>query len=210
MAVRGLIGKKVGMTQVFDEDGRVVPVTVLECGPCPITQIKTEETDGYRAVQIGYGNDRKPKRTPKAHMGHVTRAGAGPQRVLREFRVQETDGLELGQMVTVDAFEGVGAVKVTGYTKGRGFTGLMKRYDFGGGRETHGSHHHRRAGTIGMCATPSRTHRGQKMAGRYGNQRRTVKNLQVMRVDTENNLILVKGAVPGAKNGYVLVQATGA
>jgi len=97
MAVRGLIGKKVGMTQVFDEDGRVVPVTVLECGPCPITQIKTEETDGYRAVQIGYGNDRKPKRTPKAHMGHVTRAGAGPQRVLREFRVQETDGLELGR-----------------------------------------------------------------------------------------------------------------
>ena len=207
MAVRGMIGKKIGMTQVFDEEGRVVPVTVIECGPCPITQIKTEETDGYLAVQIGFGSDRKVKRTPKAHMGHVEKAGAGPQRMLKEFRVDATDGLELGQLLTVDTFEGIDRVKVTGYSKGRGFGGLMKRWGFGGGKATHGSHHHRRAGTIGMCATPSRVHRGHPMPGQYGNEKRTVKNLRVVRIDKDNNLILVRGAVPGAKNGFVIVQA---
>jgi len=208
MAIQGLIGKKIGMTQVFDEEGRVVPVTVIECGPCPITQIKTEERDGYQAVQLGFGGDRKPKRTPRAHMNHVHKAKVGPQRVLKEFRVDDVAGLELGQLVTVDTFEEGASVKVTGYSKGRGFSGLMKKYDFGGGKETHGSHHHRATGTIGMCATPSRVHKGHPMAGRYGNERRTVKNLRVVKVDTENNLILVKGAVPGAKNGYVLVQAS--
>ena len=207
MAVRGLIGKKIGMTRLFDEDGRMIPVTVLECGPCPVTQIKNEDTDGYTAVQLGYGNDRKPKRTPKAVQGHLDKSGTTPQRVLREFRVDDASDIELGQEISVDVFEGVDKVKVTGQTKGRGFTGVMKRYKFGGGKDTHGSHHHRRAGTIGMCATPSRVHKGHPMPGRYGNDRVTVKNLEVVRVDKENNLLLVKGAVPGARNGFVLVTA---
>jgi large subunit ribosomal protein L3 len=207
MAVRGLIGKKIGMTRIFEEDGRMVPVTVLECGPCPITQIKNDEIDGYTAVQLGFGNDRKPKRTPKALEGHLAKAGVTPQRVLREFRVDDISDLELGQQVSVDVFEGVDRVKVTGTTKGRGFSGTMKRYHFGGGKATHGSHHHRRTGTIGMCATPSRVHKGHPMPGRWGNDRRTVKNLEVVRVDQDNNLLLVKGAVPGARNGFVLVTA---
>lgn len=207
MAVRGLIGKKIGMTRLFDEDGRMVPVTVLECGPCPVTQIKNEDTDGYAAVQLGFGTDRKPKRTPKAVQGHLAKANTAGQRLLREFRVDDTSGLELGQEISVEIFEGVQKVKVTGQTKGRGFSGLMKRYDFGGGKETHGSHHHRAAGTIGMCATPSRVHRGKPMPGRYGNERCTVRNLEVVRVDKDNNLLLVKGAVPGARNGFVLVTA---
>ena len=207
MAVRGLIGKKVGMTRLFDEDGRMIPVTVLECGPCPVTQIKNQDTDGYTAVQLGFGNDRKPKRTPKAVQGHLDKSGTTPQRVLREFRVDDASDIELGQEISVDVFEGVDKVKVTGQTKGRGFTGVMKRYKFGGGKDTHGSHHHRRAGTIGMCATPSRVHKGHPMPGRYGNDRVTVKNLEVVRVDKENNLLLVKGAVPGARNGFVLVTA---
>ena len=207
MAVRGLIGKKIGMTRLFDEDGRMIPVTVLECGPCPVTQIKNQDTDGYTAVQLGFGNDRKPKRTPKAVQGHLEKAGTTPQRVLREFRVDDASDIELGQEISVDVFEGVDKVKVTGQTKGRGFTGVMKRYKFGGGKDTHGSHHHRRAGTIGMCATPSRVHKGHPMPGRYGNDRVTVKNLEIVRVDKENNLLLVKGAVPGARNGFVLVTA---
>lgn len=208
MAVRGLIGKKVGMTRLFnEEDGRMIPVTVLQCGPCPVTQIKNKDTDGYSAVQLGFGSDRKTKRTSKGEQGHVEKAGTTPQRMLREFRVDDTAGLTLGQEISVSVFDGVLRVDVTGQTKGRGFTGLVKRYGFGGGKATHGSHHHRRTGTIGMCATPSRVHKGHPMAGRYGNDRRTVKNLEVVRVDAENNLILVKGAVPGARNGYVLVTA---
>ena len=207
MALKGIIGKKIGMTQVFDADGRVTPVTVLACGPCPITQVKTEETDGYKAVQLGFGDDRKEKRTPKALLGHVGKAGVGPLRILREFRVDDVEGLEVGASVSVDIFEGTEKVKVVGTSKGRGFAGVMKRYGFGGGKETHGSHHHRRAGTIGMCATPSRVFKGHPMAGRMGNSRVTVRNLKIVRIDTENNLILVKGAVPGAKNGFVLVQA---
>lgn len=207
MVVRGLIGRKVGMTQVFDEEGQVIPVTVLECGPCPVTQIKTEETDGYAAVQLGFGADRKEKRTPAGLKGHLEKSGTGPQRLLREFRVDDASGIEVGQHMTVEIFEGVDKVKVTGMTKGHGFAGVVKHYGFGGGKETHGSMHHRRTGTIGMCATPGHVFRGHPMPGRFGNVRRTVSNLKVVRVDKENNLLLVKGAVPGGKNGYVLVQA---
>lgn len=207
MSVRGLIGRKVGMTQVFDDEGRVVPVTVLECGPCPVTQVKTEEADGYVAVQLGFGSDRKEKRTPRALQQHLAKAGVTPQRVLREFEVEDAGSVEVGQTFTVEVFEGVDKVKVTGMSKGRGFAGVMKRYNFGGGKETHGSHHHRRTGTIGMCATPSRVFKDHPMPGRYGNDKTTVRNLKIVRVDKENNLLLVKGAVPGAKNGYVLVQA---
>jgi large subunit ribosomal protein L3 len=207
MALKGLIGKKIGMTQVFNENGVVTPVTVLECGPCPITQVRTEESDGYSAVQLGFGADRKPKRTSKALLGHLAKSGTGPMRILREFRVDDVTGLEVGTSVGVDLFEGSAKVKVTGTGKGRGFAGVVKRYGFGGGKATHGSHHHRRAGTIGMCATPSRVFKGHPMPGRYGGKPITVRNLEIVRIDKENNLILVKGAVPGAKNGFVLVQA---
>lgn len=203
----GLIGKKLGMTRVFDEDGRAVPVTVLQLGPCPVTQIKNEGTDGYSAVQLGYGDDRKESRTSKAAEGHAKKAGTSAPRMLREFRVDDSSGFELGQALTVELFKDASAVKVTGVTKGRGFAGVMKRYNFGGGKETHGSHHQRQVGTIGMCATPSRVYKGRKMPGRYGTDRKTETNLKVVRVDEENNLLLVKGAVPGARNGYVLVQA---
>ncbi len=204
--MKGLIGKKLGMTRVFDEDGRSIPVTVLECGPCPITQVKGDDLDGYSALQIGFGDDRKEKRTPKALMGHLGKAGSGPLRLLREFRVASVEGFELGQELTVEMFAETKLVNVTGLTKGRGFAGVMKRHGFGGGKATHGSHHHRQAGTIGMCATPSRVARGHPMPGRYGTDRQTAQNLEVVRIDTENNLMFVKGSVPGHKNGYILVQ----
>lgn len=204
--MKGLIGKKLGMTRIFKEDGQAVPVTVLECGPCPVTQVKTEESDGYTAVQLGYGDDRKEKRTPKALQGHLAKSGTGPMRILREFRVDSTEGIEPGQSITVETFEGQELVNVTGTTKGRGFAGVVKRWGFGGGKETHGSHHHRHAGTIGMCAWPSRVFPGQKMPGRFGGYRNTQVHMKVERIDAENNLIFVRGSVPGARNGFVLVQ----
>jgi large subunit ribosomal protein L3 len=205
--MKGLIAKKLGMTRVFDEDGRNVPVTVLECGPCPITQIKTPETDGYAALQLGFGADRKEKRTPKALRGHLARSGTGPMRMLREFRVDDTEGFELGQELTVEVFAEVEKVKVTGTSKGRGFAGVIRRHNFQRGRETHGSNNHRVPGSIGACATPSRVFRGKSMPGRLGNDRVAVKNLKVVRVDKENNLLFVQGAVPGTRNGYILVEA---
>ena len=203
--MKGLIGKKLGMTRVFDEEGRSIPVTVLECGPCPVTQIKSTESDGYNAVQLGFG-ERKEKRTTKAMMGHLEKSGTGPKRLLREFRVNDPSSFELGQELTVGDFDDVGKVRVTGVSKGKGFAGVIRRWGFQRGRETHGSHNHRVPGAIGACATPSRVHRGKKMPGRMGNDRTTVKNLRVVRVDTENNLIFVKGAVPGTRNGFILVE----
>jgi large subunit ribosomal protein L3 len=205
--MKGLIGKKMGMTRVFDEDGRSIPVTVLECGPCPVTQIKTTEKDGYQAVQLGFGADRKEKRTPKPLLGHLAKSGSGPQRMLREFKVDDLEGFALGQQITVDLFDGTAKVRVTGISKGRGFAGVIRRYGFQRGRETHGSHNHRVPGSIGACATPSRVFRGKKMPGRMGNDRVTVKNLELVRIDKENNLLFVKGAVPGTRNGYILVNA---
>ena len=207
--MKGLIGKKLGMTRVFNEDGHSIPVTVLQCGPCPITQIKTQETDGYTALQIGFGDDRKEKRTPKPLLGHLEKSGTGPLRMLREFRVDDVDGYALGQHLTVELFDDVSKVKVTGISKGRGFAGVIRRYGFQRGRETHGSHNHRVPGSIGACATPSRVFRGKKMPGRMGGDRVTVKNLDVVRVDKENNLLYVKGAVPGTRNGFILVKSAG-
>ena len=207
--MKGLIGKKLGMTRVFNEDGHSVPVTVLQCGPCPITQIKTTETDGYFALQIGFGGDRKEKLTPKPLRGHLAKSGTGPLRMLREFRVDDVSGYALGQQLTVELFDDVSRVKVTGITKGRGFAGVIRRYGFQRGRETHGSHNHRVPGSIGACATPSRVFRGKKMPGRMGGDRVTVKNLEVVRVDKENNLLYVKGAVPGTRNGFILVKSAG-
>ncbi|HKI85889.1 MAG TPA: 50S ribosomal protein L3 [Thermoanaerobaculia bacterium] len=208
--MKGLIGKKMGMTRVFDEDGRSIPVTVLECGPCPITQIKTNEKDGYQALQLGFGADRKEKRTPKPLLGHLAKSGSGPQRMLREFRVSDLEGYALGQKLTVELFDGIAKVRVTGISKGRGFAGVIRRYNFQRGRETHGSHNHRVPGSIGACATPSRVFRGKKMPGRMGNDRVSVKNLEVVRIDKENNLLFVKGAVPGTRNGFILVDAVSA
>lgn len=203
--MKGLIGRKLGMTRLFEDDGRAIPVTVLECGPCPVTQIKSEDTDGYTAIQLGFG-ERKESRTTKPMAGHLAKAGVGPKRLTREFRVDSVDGFEPGQELTVDIFDGVPKVNVTGVTKGRGFAGVVKRWGFGGGKKTHGSNHHRTAGTIGMCATPSRVFRGHPMAGHYGVDQKTALNLKLVRIDAERNLIFVRGSVPGARNGFVLVQ----
>jgi large subunit ribosomal protein L3 len=203
--MKGLIGRKLGMTRIFEEDGRAIPVTVLECGPCPVTQIKTEKSDGYSAIQLAFG-ERKESRTTKPLAGHLAKAGVGPKRMLREFRVDSTEGFTPGQELTVELFEGVPKLNVTGVTKGRGFAGVVKRWGFGGGKETHGSNHHRAAGTIGMCATPSRVFKGHHMPGHYGVDRHTAVNLKVVRIDSERNLIFVRGSVPGSRNGFVLVQ----
>ena len=199
--MKSIIGIKRGMARIFDEGGRDLPVTVIEAGPCPVSQIKTEETDGYSAVQLAFGS-RKPKRTTKAQKGHFDKAGIEPARTTREF---DMDGeVKLGDVITVDIFEVGDSVKVTGITKGRGFTGRMKRYGFHGGRASHGKKDQLRAGgSIGASSSPSRVFPGKKMAGRSGNARRTIANLEVVRVVPEKNQIFIKGAVPGPRNGTV-------
>jgi large subunit ribosomal protein L3 len=201
-----IIGKKLGMTQLFDERGLVVPVTVIEAGPCPIVQIRTAEHEGYSAVQLGFGQ-KKAKRATKAELGHAAKAGleAAPV-VLREFRVSAEEIGEVGQQVTVEAFEVGGRIKVTGTTKGRGFQGVMKRYGFGGGRASHGaSRVHRAPGSIGAGTNPSRVIKGKKLPGQMGNVRQTVRNLRVAKVDAERNLLYVRGAVPGSVGGFVYI-----
>ena len=199
--MKSIIGIKRGMARIFDEGGRDLPVTVIEAGPCPVSQIKTEETDGYSAVQLAFGS-RKPKRTTKPQKGHFDKAGIEPARTTREF---DMDGeVQLGDVITVDIFEVGDTVKVTGTTKGRGFTGRMKRYGFHGGRASHGKKDQLRAGgSIGASSSPSRVFPGMKMAGRSGNARRTITNLEVVRVVPEKNQIFIKGAVPGPRNGTV-------
>ena len=199
--MKSIIGIKRGMARIFDEGGRDLPVTVIEAGPCPVSQIKTEETDGYSAVQLAFGS-RKPKRTTKAQKGHFEKAGIEPARTTREF---DMDGeVKLGDVITVDIFEVGDAVKVSGITKGKGFTGRMKRYGFHGGRASHGKKDQLRAGgSIGASSSPSRVFPGMKMAGRSGNARRTIANLEVVRVVPEKNQIFIKGAVPGPRNGTV-------
>lgn len=201
----GLIGRKLGMTRLFDEQGREVPVTVVEAGPCPVLQVKTEETDGYRALQLGFG-EKKEKRANRAELGHASRAGveAAP-RVVREFPVTEDHEVEEGQELSVELFQEGDRVKVTGRTKGRGFQGVVKRYGFSGRPATHGHPMHRNPGSIGIMDV-SRVQKGQKLPGRTGDEKSTVRNLEVVRVDAERNLLFVKGAVPGAKQGYVFIQ----
>jgi large subunit ribosomal protein L3 len=202
----GIIGKKLGMTQIFDEAGAVVPVTVIEAGPCPVVQVRSAAKDGHTAVQLGFGRQ-KDRRASKAEKGHALKAGldAAPA-VLKEFRF-DADAPEVGATVTVDGFEKGGRVKVTGVTKGRGFAGVMKRHGFSGQKASHGAHRiHRAPGAIGSCATPSRVFKGQRMAGRMGGQKVTTLNLLVARADAEQGILLVKGAVPGPKGGLVLVR----
>ncbi len=201
-----IIGRKIGMTQLFEESGRVVPVSVIEAGPCPIVQVKTPEKEGYAAIQIGFGA-RKPTRTPKPLEGHFRRAGVEPLRVLREERLDDVGEYKPGDRIDVGAFEGVERVDVTGITKGRGFAGTVKRHGFHVGRRTHGNSSHREPGSVGNCATPSRIFKGKRMPGRMGGVRRTARNLTLVQVDKENNLLFVKGSVPGANNGIVIVRA---
>jgi large subunit ribosomal protein L3 len=200
----GIIGRKLGMTQIFDESGAVVPVTVIEAGPCPVVQVRTEDKDGYAAVQLGFGAQ-KDNRATRAAKGHAVKAGleAAPS-VLKEFRFDEAPAV--GENVTVEGFEKGLRVKVTGVTKGRGFQGVMKRHGFGGGRASHGATRvHRAPGSIGAGTNPSRVIKGKKMPGHMGDVQQTVRNLLVAKVDAERNLLYVRGAVPGPVNGVVFV-----
>jgi len=202
---RGLIGKKLGMSGIFSPDGDSIPVTVLEVGPCLVTQIKTVATDGYNALQLGFGT-RKLSRTNKPLLGHLKRSGGGSFALLREFAVENPQDYEVGQTLTVEMFKIGDRVDVTGKTKGRGFTGVVKRHGFHGGKDTHGSMSHRVPGSIGSSAWPSRVIKGKKLPGQYGNARKTVRNLQIVEIRPENNLLFVRGAVPGARSTCVEVK----
>lgn len=201
-----IIGRKLGMTQIFDEAGTVVPVTVIQAGPCPVVQVRTAERDGYSAVQLGFGAQ-KDVRVNRAEKGHASKAGleAAPA-VLKEFRFDENTP-EVGGTVTVEGFERGGRVKVTGITKGRGFQGVVKRHGFGGGRASHGATRvHRAPGSIGAGTNPSRVIKGKRMPGHMGDAQQTVRNLLVAKIDAERNLLYVRGAVPGPVNGVVFIQ----
>ncbi|MAF26486.1 MAG: 50S ribosomal protein L3 [Gemmatimonadota bacterium] len=206
--IHGLVGRKKGMTQIFSEDGKVIPVTVIEAGPCQIVQVKTTETDGYEAVQVGFGEIRE-KRLGKPRTGHFRKHGPGLFRWLSEFRMNSVGDLESGQQIVVgDVLAEGDRIDVRGTSKGRGFAGTIKRHNFAQGDMTHGGMCKRRPGAIGMCATPARVLKGHKMAGRMGGKTVTIRNLEVVGVDVENNMLLVKGAVPGALNGRVEIRKT--
>lgn len=196
----GILGRKIGMTQIFDEKGKVIPVTVVEAGPCTVVQVKTADTDGYDALQLGFDEIRKEKRVNKPMMGHFKKAGIKPYRLLREFRMS---GLNVGDQVTVEQFKKGDRVSVSGLSKGKGFQGVMKRHGYGGGPGSHGSMFNRAPGSIGSSAFPSRVWKNKGMPGRMGGRRVTVKNLTVVDIRPEQNLILLKGAVPGHKGSYV-------
>lgn len=204
--VNGLLGKKLGMTQLFQADGTVVPVTVIQAGPCVVVQKKSKQVDGYDAVQLGLVEFVKPRKVTKPMNGHFKKTNVAPAKFLHEMAIQGKDGDNPGDQVMVDIFNPDELVDVIGTSKGRGFAGFVKRHHFGGGRASHGSMFHRAPGSIGSSAYPSRVLRGMRMAGHMGNQRVTVQNLRVVRVDAENNLLFVCGAVPGPSGGYVVVE----
>lgn len=204
--VNGIIGRKVGMTQVFEDSGKAIPVTVIEAGPCPIVQVKTQERDGYKAVQLGFGA-RKENKCNSPKRGHFAKVDIPPTNVLREFRVEALDDVSVGDTVDASLFSEGELVDVTGTSKGHGFTGVVKRYGFAGGRKSHGGEQDlRRTGSIGASATPSRVFKGKRMPGRYGAKRHTVQNLQVIQSDADRNLLVVKGAIPGPPNGLLLIR----
>ena len=207
MAVDGIIGIKLGMTQVFAQDGTSVPCTVLQAGPCVVVQRRTAQKDGYEAVQLGLVEFVKPQRINRPMTGHFKKAGVPPLRLLREFRLEESaDETKVGDRVLVGRFAPGEIVDVTGVSKGKGFQGGVKRWHFRGGDETHGSMHHRAPGGIGASSFPSRVWKGQHFPGHMGHERVTVKNLRVVKVDSEENLLLVRGAVPGPTGGYLLIR----
>ncbi len=203
---KGIIGKKIGMTQIFDEKGNVVPVTVIEAGPCVVVQKKTVENDGYAAVQLGFG-DVSPKHVNKPMKGHFDKADVAPKKTLREFRLDDCDALAIGDIVKADTFAAGDHVDVVGTSKGKGYAGAIKRWNFGRLRESHGTGPvARHAGSLGACSSPSRVFKGTKAAGHLGCERVTVQNLEVVKVDVENNLIAVRGAVPGPRKGIVVLS----
>ncbi len=205
--VNGIIGKKLGMTQIFAPDGTVTPVTVIKAGPCVVVQRKTVSSDGYEAVQLGLVEDKAPRHVNKPMKGHFAKAGIPPTKVLREFRLENArDEAKVGDKVLVDLFAENDVVDVIGTSKGRGFAGFVKRHGFSGGRASHGSMFHRAPGSIGASAYPSRVIKGTRMAGHMGVERNTIKNLRVMKVNTEENLLLVRGAVPGPNGSVVLIR----
>ena len=205
--IKGVLGTKLGMTQVFDEDGRMVPVTVVAAGPCVVTAVRTPDADGYAAVQLGYG-EVDPRRVNKPEAGHFVRAGVTPRRYLVELRTDDASDYTLGQEVTAEAFEAGELIDVTARSKGKGFAGVMKRHGFKGLSASHGTQRkHRAPGSIGGCATPGRVFKGVRMAGRMGGVRTTAPNLTLHRVDADRGLLLIKGAVPGPSGGLVLVRS---
>lgn len=206
MAGRGILGRKIGMTQVWDAENRVVPVTVIEAGSCRVVQVRTPERDGYSAIQLAFGQT-KARRLNKPELGHLQLSGALPTRDLAELRVDDLSGFEVGQILNADVFQAGDRVDVTGVAKGKGFTGVMQRHNFKGQGASHGNHKkHRAPGAIGACATPARVFKGTRMAGQHGNRRVTTLNLEVVEGDAERGLILVKGAVPGPNGGLVLIR----
>jgi large subunit ribosomal protein L3 len=207
MANKGILGRKLGMTQVFDDANRVIPVTVIEAGPCRVVQLKTPERDGYTAVQLAFG-DTKSTRLSKPELGHLKKSDAGPAKYLAELRVDDLSSFEVGQVLAADVFDAGERVDVTGISKGHGFSGVMKRHNFKGQGAAHGNHKkHRAPGAIGACATPARVFKGVRMAGQSGNSRVTTLNLEVVEGDAERNLLLIKGAVPGPNGGIVFVRS---
>ena len=202
---KAIIGKKVGMTQIFDENGHVIPVTVIEAGPCVVSQKKTVENDGYVSVQLAYG-DVAEKKLSKPELGHLKKAEVSAKKYLKEFKLDNAEQLEVGAEIKADVFAAGDHVDVTGTSKGKGFQGTVKRWNFSRGPMTHGCRNQRKPGSIGQCAYPARVRKGLHMYGHMGDARVTVKNLKLVRVDAEQNLMLVKGAVPGGKNGLVQVR----
>ena len=203
---KAIIGKKIGMTQIFDETGKVVPVTVVEAGPCAVVTKKTVENDGYAAVQLGFG-DLKPNKVNKPMAGYSKKNDVAPKKVLKEFRFDDTDAYNVGDIVKADTFEAGNKIDVTGTSKGKGYAGVIKRWNFHRLKETHGTGPNaRHGGSIGMCSSPSRIFKGKKMNGHLGAEKVTIQNLTVVKVDAENNLIAVKGAIPGPNKGIVVIK----
>ena len=202
----GILGKKLGMTQVFDEDGRFIPVTVIEAGPCTVIQKKTVETDGYNALKVAYGDELKEKNIVNAHKGIFKKCGVPVKKHMKEFRTDDHKDYQVGQEIKVDIFKSGDYVDVSGISKGKGFQGVVKRWNFRGGKGTHGSMFHRRPGSIGMCAYPGKVIKGKKMPGRMGGKQRTVKGLNVVKVDVENNILVVRGPVPGYNGNYIFIK----
>lgn len=203
--MQGLIGRKLGMTQTFTEGDFLVPVTVVQAGPCVVSQIKTEESDGYDAIQIGF-EARKDKHSNKAAQGHFAKAGVDVAKTLKEIRVDDPAKYKLGQTLSVEGFAVGEKADVTAWSKGKGFAGVIKRWNFSGGPKGHGSHLHRGPGSIGMAASPSRVIKGKKMPGQHGNVKKTVTNLEIIKVDVDQNILLIKGSVPGANGSIVFIR----
>ena len=202
---KGILGKKIGMTQIFAEDGTLVPVTVVEAGPCSVVQKKTVETDGYSAVQVGFG-EKKEKNVNKPMKGHFAKAGVAPKRYLKEFKLDGAADMNVGDEIKVDIFEAGEVLDVTGTSKGHGYAGTVKRWGSHRGPMSHGSHYHRGPGSLGACSSPSRVYKGKKLPGHFGVEKVTIQNLDLVKVDVERNLLLIKGSVPGPKGGLLVIK----